>query len=167
MNSTNVWGNLQPAEQVLGFFQSLIFNFFHKSKISAYPATASAASLGLFKLFRLASTLPRPASCYAICPGYFVKFKTQVVLKRSKFCCCHILICQPDQLALSAPDHRAARQLREKVLSCLKIKPKVKSDSGGEDPERLNHEPAMSCWASHSSELPGEGGRKRTNPGFV
>ena len=81
---------------------------------------ASTPSLGLFKLLRLASTLPRPASCYAICPGFcHSNGKHKESWKDQKHSNCQIELCQPDQLALSAPDHRAARQLREKVLSCL------------------------------------------------
>ena len=79
---------------------------------------ASTPSLGLFKLLRLASSLPRPASCYAICPGFcHSNGKHKESLKDQKHSNCQIELCQPDQLALSAPDHRAARQLREKVLS--------------------------------------------------
>ena len=53
----------------------------------------------------------------------------------------HIQLCQPDQLALSAPDHRAARQLREKVLykEENEMNTKVEFNSGGEDLERFDH----------------------------
>ena len=60
---------------------------------------------------------------------------------------------QPDQLPLSAPDHRAARQLREKVLMSENYIKSIliKNRAGGENVARFDHEPASSIWAAHSS----------------
>ena len=68
---------------------------------------------------------------------------------------------QPDQLPLSAPDHRAARQLREKVLLSENKIHQNKNRAGGENVARFDHEPASSIWAAHSSQLPGESGWTR------
>ena len=72
---------------------------------------------------------------------------------------------QPDQLPLSAPDHRAARQLREKVLMSENYIKSIliKNRAGGENVARFDHEPASSIWAAHSSQLPGESGWTRKN----
>lgn len=70
MNSSNVWGNLQPAEQP----QRLRWDFSNSSDwLPLFPG--------------------QPPAMQSV---------------------------QPDQLALSAPDHRAARQLREKVEKTLR-----------------------------------------------
>ena len=70
---------------------------------------------------------------------------------------------QPDQLPLSAPDHRAARQLREKVLLSENKIHQNKNRAGGENVAGFDHEPASSIWAAHSSQLPGESGWTRKN----
>ena len=87
---------------------------------------------------------------------------------------------QPEQLVLSAPDHRAARQLKEKVEMPPNWKRTSKnyqepdlckktywqpvtwnqSGAGGEDFERFDHELAKTSWAPHRPQLPGKSGRR-------
>ena len=59
-NLLNRWLGFPSQLPILGLLHSILYN----------PVAASTSSLGLFKLLWLASSLPGPASCYAICPGF-------------------------------------------------------------------------------------------------
>ena len=144
MNSTNVWGNLQPAEQVVQLLYLIsnpwsLASSFHSNNIGI-----------LWQPQRLRWDFSNSSDWLPLFPGQPPAMQSVQVFSCSITFVSNLTLSAGPADAISSGSQGGSSVEGEGVLVSRKDEIYSKFDSGGEDAERFDYEPTPSLWTSHS-----------------